>query len=117
MSDFRSIFFEMAATALPKRFYLAKAGCGGEAIVAAPNPHLARELAVRIWKAAGGVEEPADWFQVEEVPLILCPENFIPAPRYDAKGDMHILGGSQWFGDTDKLRDAIETARDERDAA
>lgn len=111
MSDYRSIFFEMAANALPKRFFLAKGGCGGEAIVAAPNEHLARELATRIWNANGGDELP-EWFRVEEVPLILCAENFIPASCYDGKDMMHVLGGSQFFGDTDKLRSAIETARE-----
>jgi hypothetical protein len=112
MSDYRSIFFEMAANAMPKRFFLAKGGCGGEAIVAAPNEYLARELAARIWKSSGGADEPLEWFEVEEVPLILCPEGFVPASCYDAKGDMKVIGGSQFFGDTDKLREAIETARE-----
>lgn len=110
--DYRSIFFEMAANALPSRFYVARGGCGGEAIVAAPNEHLARELAARIWKASGGDSEPLEWFDVEEVPLILCPESFVPASCYDAKGDMRVIGGSSFFGDTEKLRQAIETARE-----
>lgn len=97
---------------MPKKFYLAKGGCGGEAIVAAPNETLARELAARIWKASGGADEPLDWFVVEEVPLILCPEGFVPAPCYDAKGEMRVLGGSEFFGDTEKIRAAIETARE-----
>lgn len=111
MSDYRSVFFEMAANVMPKRFFLAKGQCGGEAIVAAPNEHLARELATRIWNASGGDEEP-HWFEVEEVPLILCAESFVPASCFDGKDFMHVLGGSQFFGDTDALRAAILTARE-----
>lgn len=115
MSDYRSIFFEMAASVMPKRFFVAKGGCGGEVIIAAPNQWLARELAARIWKANGGNDEPLEWFTIDEVPLVLCPENFIPHPSYDAKGQMIVLGGSEFFGDQAALKVAIETARDERE--
>lgn len=112
MSDYRSIFFEMAANVLPKRFFVARSRCGGEAIVAAPNEHLAKELAHRIWLANGGEDATVD-IEVDEVPLILCPESFWPAASYDAKGEMTVVGASKWFGDTDAIRDAIETARGE----
>lgn len=114
MSDYRSVFFEMAAKALPSQFYVARSHCGGEAIIAAPNPHLARELACRIWREHGGEEPLPCEFDVEAVPLILCPENFVPHASYDAAGVMHVVGDSEYWGDTDTVRRAIETAREDR---
>lgn len=111
MSDYRSIFFEMAVKALPNQFWLARGSCGGEAIIAAPNEHLARELACRIWNS-NGAEEDLDSFRVERVPLILCPENFIPYRTYDAKDAMQVIGDSEFFGDMSEIKKAIETARE-----
>lgn len=111
MSDYRSIFFEMAANVLPKQFWLVKSSCGGEALIGAPNRHLAEELAARLWKSIG-VDEPFERIQAEAVPLILCAESFWPASCYDAKGDMRVIGESDFFGDVATITAAIETARE-----
>lgn len=113
MSDFRSIFFEMAVNVLPKQFWLVKSDCGGEALIAASNQHLAVELAARLWKSVG-YDEPMPHIRAEPVPLILCPESFCPAPCYSGKGDMRVIGerDDHFFGDVATIKAAIETARE-----
>lgn len=111
MSDYRSIFFEMAANVLPKQFWLVKSSCGGEALIGAPNRYLAEELAARLWKSIGA-DEPFDRIHAEAVPVILCAESFMPAACYDAKGCMTVIGESSFFGDTAAIKAAIETARE-----
>lgn len=111
MSDYRSIFFEMAINALPKQFWLVKSNCGGEAMIAAPNRHLAIELGQRLWASLGYPTEPHE-IKVESVPLVLCPESFCPAPCYGAGGEMKVVGRGEFFGDTEAIQIAIETARE-----
>lgn len=114
MADYRSFWFELAAKAMPQAFFVAKGGCGGEAIVLAPNEHAAREAAVRIWGPdKDGYFEPASWFKVERIPVVLCPFNSAPHPSFGVGGFDAVVGDGM-FGDVEEIRRRLSQAREEK---
>lgn len=114
MSDYRSFWFELAAKALPQAFFVAKGGCGGEAVVLAPNASAAREAAARIWAGSGGDYEDPKWFEVDRVPVVLCPQGSVaPWRGYSGAGFWDVTGDSDLFGDVTEIRRLIMTPRTE----